>query len=158
MLKRINQIIITLRLYFTTYHEPYTPSMGGGYKVSRNYSIVLKDRFIPTKRHCNVELKVDQKSLCVIQVGMVNPRLLWLTLLATGSEFRFYQIPDSLKGIIWVLGNRIPDSFKGIIRFPGSLKIGSSRKYIFYYQTWTKYSCQVSFLMTYNPYRFIFLL
>ena len=35
--------------------------------------------------------------------------------MAPGSVL--YCIPDSFKGIIRVLGNRIPDSLKGIIRF-----------------------------------------
>ena len=44
--------------------------------------------------------------------------------MAMGSVL--YYIPDSLKGVIRVLGNRIPDSLKGVIRFPGSPGIGSS--------------------------------
>ena len=67
----------------------------------------------------------------------VYSRLVWLTLgwygqpsrpLALGSVL--YYIPDSLNGIIRVLGNRILDYLKGIIRFPGSPGIGSSNKSI----------------------------
>ena len=37
---------------------------------------LLKTTFIPTKSHWHVELKLDYTSLCLLYVGMVNPRLL----------------------------------------------------------------------------------
>ena len=91
-----------------------------------NLSKLLKDISRLTRRLCSVELKVDYIILCLLQVGIVKPRLVWLTVLATCSKFHFYQILDSRKGIIQFLGNWIPDSLKGIIRCLGYPGIVSS--------------------------------
>ena len=58
-----------------------------------NSSNMLKASCIPTKRHCHVEVKVDYTNLCLLQVGVVNHRLVWLTLSTTGSGFRFVLDP-----------------------------------------------------------------
>ena len=52
--------------------------LGGGFFHWYNSSNLLTGRCRPNERHWNVELKVDYTSLCLLQVGMVNPLGHWI--------------------------------------------------------------------------------
>ena len=65
----------------------------GGFLPWYNSYNMFKARCRPTKHHWHVELNVYQTSLCLLQVGMVNPRLVWVTLSATSSGFHFVLYP-----------------------------------------------------------------
>ena len=54
------------------------------------------------------------------------PNIFSFTLGGLDGDSVWCYIPDSLKGIIRVLGNRIPDSLKGDIQFPDYPGISSS--------------------------------